>query len=34
VPRASKFLAQIESRDDQEAMARVSGNYKRGNERT
>jgi hypothetical protein len=32
--RASRFLAQIESRDDQEAMARVSGNYKRGNERT
>lgn len=30
--RAAKFLAQVESRDDQEVMARVTGNYKRGNE--
>lgn len=32
--RAARFLARIESSDDQEVMARVTGNYKRGNERT
>lgn len=31
--RAEKFLSQLETRDDQELMARVTGNYKRGNER-
>ena len=31
--RAEKFLDQIQTRDPQEVMARVTGNYKRGNER-
>lgn len=31
--RAKKFLSRIEARDPQEVMARMTGNYKRGNER-
>jgi len=31
--RAEKFLDQIQTGDPQEVMARVTGNYKRGNER-
>lgn len=31
--RAEKFLVDVERRDPQEVMARVTGNYKRGNER-
>jgi hypothetical protein len=31
--KAERFLAQIVSRDGQALMARVTGNYKRGNER-
>ena len=31
--KAERFLEQIESQDDQMLMARVTGNYKRGNER-
>lgn len=31
---AAKFLVEVEEGDDQEVMARVTGNYKRGNERT
>jgi len=31
---ARGFLADVERGDDQELMARVTGNYKRGNERT
>lgn len=30
---AAKFLRDIERRDPQQVMARVTGNYKRGNER-
>lgn len=30
---ATRFLADLESGDPQELMARVTGNYKRGNER-
>jgi hypothetical protein len=30
---AEKFLAQIGNRDPQELMARLTGNYKRGNQR-
>ena len=30
---AAKFLAEVEAGDEQEVMARVTGNYKRGNER-
>ena len=30
---AEKFMRDIERRDPQEVMARVTGNYKRGNER-
>lgn len=30
---ARKFLADVERRDPQQLMARVTGNYKRGNER-
>jgi hypothetical protein len=30
---AARFLRQVESRDPQHLMARVTGNYKRGNER-
>lgn len=32
--RATDFLEDAASGDDQELMARVTGNYKRGNERT
>lgn len=28
--RAQKFLRRVESRDPQEVMARITGNYKRG----
>lgn len=31
--QAEKFLSRLETRDDQELMARMTGNYKRGNER-
>lgn len=31
--RAEKFLADAGRRDPQQVMARVTGNYKRGNER-
>lgn len=31
---ASKFLADAETGDPQQLMARVTGNYRRGNERT
>jgi hypothetical protein len=31
--KAANFLADVERRDPQEVMARVTGNYKRGNER-
>ncbi|WP_309615337.1 hypothetical protein [Salinibacterium sp.] len=31
---AVRFLADVESRDPQELMARLTGNYKHGNERT
>jgi len=30
--KAIKFLDQVQSRDSQELMARLTGNYKRGNE--
>ena len=30
---AARFLADVEADDPQEVMARVTGNYKRGNER-
>ncbi|GLZ75265.1 hypothetical protein Afil01_00720 [Actinorhabdospora filicis] len=32
--RAQEFLAEVEGGDDQEVMARWTGNYKHGNERT
>lgn len=32
--RAQEFLEDIESGDPQELMARLTGNYRRGNERT
>jgi len=32
--RAADFLADVERQDPQELMARVTGNYRRGNERT
>lgn len=32
--KASKFLTDVESRDAQQLMARLTGNYKRGNERS
>lgn len=32
--RAAAFLEDVEAGDPQELMARVTGNYKRGNERT
>lgn len=32
--RAADFLSDVEAGDDQELMARVTGNYKHGNERT
>ncbi|MFN3257374.1 MAG: hypothetical protein ACE37B_16955 [Ilumatobacter sp.] len=31
--RADEFVAEADAGDDQELMARVTGNYKRGNER-
>lgn len=31
--KAKKFLDQVETGDPQQLMARVTGNYKRGNER-
>lgn len=31
--RASEFLAEVERDDPQQLMARLTGNYKRGNER-
>lgn len=31
--RARRFLADVQDGDPQELMARVTGNYKRGNER-
>ena len=30
---ASRFLADVERKDPQQVMARVTGNYKRGNEK-
>ncbi len=32
--RAARFLAEAEAGDPQEVMARWTGNYRRGNERT
>ena len=32
--RAAQFLAEVEREDPQELMARLTGNYRRGNERT
>jgi N-methylhydantoinase A/oxoprolinase/acetone carboxylase beta subunit len=32
--QARKFLDQVKTRDPQQLMARVTGNYKRGNERS
>ncbi len=32
--KARKFLDQVQTRDAQQLMARVTGNYKRGNERS
>ena len=32
--RARQFLAEVEDDDPQELMARVTGNYKHGNERS
>jgi hypothetical protein len=31
---AERFLADVAQKDPQEVMARVTGNYRRGNERT
>lgn len=31
--KADRFISSVEDGDDQELMARVTGNYKRGNER-
>jgi hypothetical protein len=31
---AARFLADVEDDEEQELMARVTGNYRRGNERT
>ena len=33
-PKADAFLAEVNEGDAQELMARITGNYKRGNERT
>ncbi|GHH89192.1 hypothetical protein GCM10017771_38340 [Streptomyces capitiformicae] len=33
-PRATRFLAEVEAGDPQLVMARWTGNYRRGNERT
>ena len=32
--RADRFLAEVRAGDEQQVMARWTGNYKRGNERT
>jgi hypothetical protein len=32
-PRAAEFVAEVESGDEQEVMARWTGNYRHGNER-
>lgn len=32
-PKAAQFLEQVKVRDAQQLMARVTGNYKRGNEK-
>ncbi len=32
-PKAERFVADVAQQDEQELMARVTGNYKRGNER-
>ncbi|GAA3909944.1 hypothetical protein [Microbacterium invictum] len=32
-PAARRFLVDVETRDPQQVMARVTGNYKHGNER-
>jgi hypothetical protein len=32
--RAARFLAEVEAGDPQQVMARWTGNYRRGNERT
>jgi hypothetical protein len=32
--RAAEFVAEVEAGDPQEVMARWTGNYRRGNERT
>ncbi len=32
--RAEQFIDDVDGGDDQELMARLTGNYKRGNERT
>lgn len=32
--RAAEFLADVDRADPQELMARLTGNYRRGNERT
>jgi hypothetical protein len=32
--RAAEFLAEVDEADPQEVMARWTGNYRRGNERT
>ncbi|MCW6008013.1 hypothetical protein K1W54_26225 [Micromonospora sp. CPCC 205371] len=32
--RAARFLAEVDDDDPQEVMARWTGNYRRGNERT
>ena len=31
---AQRFLAEVEDEDPQQLMARITGNYRRGNERT
>ena len=33
-PAAVRFMADVEDDDPQELMARITGNYRRGNERT
>ena len=32
-PRAKRFLANVQAEDPQQLMARLTGNYRRGNER-
>lgn len=31
--KARRFLSQVDTRDEQQLMARLTGNYRRGNER-